>query len=39
VIRLTIPVRNYTTGAGAQVLIPTQTFNQTLAARYPPAGR
>jgi LCP family protein required for cell wall assembly len=39
VIRLSIPVRNYTTGAGAQVLIPAQTFNQVLAARYPAAGR
>jgi len=39
VIRLSIPVRNYTTGAGAQVLIPAQTFNRILAARYPAAGR
>jgi anionic cell wall polymer biosynthesis LytR-Cps2A-Psr (LCP) family protein len=39
VIRLSIPVRNYTTGAGAQVLIPAQTFNQVLAAPYPAAGR
>ncbi len=39
VVRLTIPIRNHRTGAGAQVLVPTQTFNQILAARYPPAGR
>ncbi|MEX2279161.1 MAG: LCP family protein [Acidimicrobiia bacterium] len=39
VIRLSIPVQNYRTGAGAQVLIPSQTFNQTLAARYPAAAR
>ncbi|HVR33892.1 MAG TPA: LCP family protein [Acidimicrobiia bacterium] len=39
VIRLSIPVENYRTGAGAQVLIPSQTFNRTLAARYPAAAR
>lgn len=39
VIRLSIGVQNYRTGAGAQVLIPSQTFNQTLAARYPAAAR
>jgi LCP family protein required for cell wall assembly len=39
VIRLSIPVENYTTGAGAQVLIPTRSFNQVLAAQYPPAAR
>lgn len=38
VIRLTIPVTDYRTGAGAQVLIPTRTFNSILAARYPAAG-
>jgi LCP family protein required for cell wall assembly len=39
VIRLSIPVRNYTTGAGAQVLIPTRSFNDVLSARYPAAAR
>jgi LCP family protein required for cell wall assembly len=39
VVRLAIPIQNYRTGAGAQVLIPSQTFNQTLSARYPAAGR
>jgi LCP family protein required for cell wall assembly len=39
VIRLSIPVENYRTAAGAQVLIPSVTFNQTLAARYPAAAR
>ncbi|MEX2655071.1 MAG: LCP family protein [Acidimicrobiia bacterium] len=39
VIRLSIAVVNHRTGAGAQVLIPSQTFNQTLAARYPAAAR
>ncbi len=39
VIRLSIPVRNYTTGAGAQVLIPTSPFNNVLSARYPAAAR
>lgn len=39
VVRLSIPVRNYTTGAGAQVLIPSEPFNSILAARYPAAAR
>lgn len=39
VIRLSIPIQNYRTGAGAQVLIPSQSFNQTLASRYPAAAR
>ena len=39
VIRLSIPVRNYTTGAGAQVLIPTRSLNDVLSARYPAAAR
>ena len=39
VIRLSIPVENYRTGAGAQVLIPSETFNQTLSSRYPAAAR
>jgi LCP family protein required for cell wall assembly len=39
VIRLSIPVENYRTSAGAQVLIPSETFNQTLASRYPAAAR
>lgn len=39
VIRLSIPVQNYRTGAGAQVLIPSRTFNEILAARYPAAAR
>lgn len=39
VVRLSIPVTDYRTRAGAQVLIPTRTFNAVLAARYPAAGR
>ncbi|MDX1447650.1 MAG: LCP family protein [Acidimicrobiia bacterium] len=39
VTRLSIPVRNYRTPAGAQVLIPTRTFNSILASAYPPAAR
>lgn len=39
VIRLSIPVQNYRTGAGAQVLIPSRPFNEILAARYPAAAR
>jgi len=39
VIRLSIAVKDYTTGAGAQVLLPTRTFNAVLAAKYPAAGR
>lgn len=39
VIRLSIPVENYRTGAGAQVLIPSRSFNDILSASYPPAAR
>lgn len=39
VTRLSIPVRNYRTGAGAQVLIPSRSFNDILGAAYPPAAR
>jgi LCP family protein required for cell wall assembly len=39
VIRLDIPISNYRTSAGAQVLIPSRTFNEILAARYPAARR
>ena len=39
VIRLSIPVTDYRTRSGAQVLIPTRTFNAVLAARYPAASR
>lgn len=39
VIRLSIPVSNYTASSGAQVLIPTRTFNRLLAAHYPTAAR
>lgn len=39
VTSLTIPVTDYRTGSGAQVLIPTRTFNDVLAAQYPPARR
>ena len=35
VIRLKIPVRNYTTSAGAAVLLPTQSFTEVLAEAYP----
>lgn len=39
VIRLSIPVENYRTRAGAQVLIPSRSFNQILGAAHPPAAR
>ncbi len=39
VTRIGIPIRNYTTSGGAQVLIPAKTFNETLAAVYPSAAR
>lgn len=39
VTRIRIPIRNYTTSAGAQVLIPAETFNETLSAVYPAAAR
>lgn len=37
VVRLSIPVRDYRTGSGAQVLLPTKTFNEILAEVYPKA--
>lgn len=37
--RLSIPVQNYRTPGGAQVLIPAKRFNDTLAAIYPAAAR
>ena len=39
VSRLTIPVQDYRTPGGAAVLIPGRTFNEVLAATYPPAAR
>jgi LCP family protein required for cell wall assembly len=36
--RLPIPVSDYRTSGGAQVLIPTRQFNQVLAAVYPAAA-
>lgn len=39
VTRLSIPIENYRTPGGAAVLIPAQTFNDVLAAAYPPAAR
>ncbi len=39
VTRLTISVQDYRTPGGAAVLIPAQTFNNVLAAAYPPAAR
>ena len=38
IIRLSQPVADYRTRAGAQVLVPTKTFNEVLAARYPAAA-
>ena len=38
IVRLRQPVADYRTRAGAQVLIPTRTFNEVLAAAYPPAA-
>lgn len=37
--RLSIRIQNYRTPGGAQVLIPAQRFNDTLAAAYPAAAR
>lgn len=37
--RLSIPVQNYRTGGGAQVLIPAKTFNETLSSVYSKAAR
>lgn len=37
VIRLSIPTEDYRTGAGAQVLLPTESFNRVLGEVYPPA--
>lgn len=37
--RLSIPVQNYRTSGGAQVLIPNEPFNATLSAAYPIAAR
>ncbi len=37
--RLSIPVQDYRTPGGAAVLIPGRTFNEVLAAAYPPAAR
>lgn len=37
IIRLSIPTEDYRTNGGAQVLLPTETFNQTLAGVYPAA--
>ncbi len=39
VVRLSIPVTDYRTPSGAAVLIPARTFNEVLAASYPPAAR
>ncbi len=39
VTRIRIPIQNYTTSAGAQVLIPAAPFNETLSSVYPPAAR
>jgi hypothetical protein len=37
--RISIPVRDYVTSAGAYVLVPTATFNEALAKVYPAATR
>ncbi len=37
--RLSIPIQNYRTSGGAQVLIPAKRFNDTLSAVYPRAAR
>lgn len=37
--RVSIPVRDYVTSAGAYVLVPTATFNEALAEVYPAAAR
>jgi len=39
VIRLHIPVRDYVASSGAQVLLPTESFNEVLGAAYPKAAR
>ena len=35
IVRLTVPVTNYTTSGGAQVLLPEVTFTEVLAEAYP----
>ena len=37
--RVSIPVRDYVTSAGAYVLVPTATFNEALVKVYPAAAR
>ena len=37
--RLSIPIQNYRTSGGAQVLIPAKTFNEVLSATYATAAR
>ncbi len=37
--RLSVPIQNYRTSGGAQVLIPAKRFNDTLSAVYPKAAR
>lgn len=37
--RISIPIDNYRTSRGAQVLVPTRSFNDTLAGVYPAADR
>ena len=37
--RLSIPVQNYRTNGGAQVLIPAKAFNETLGSVYSKAAR
>jgi LCP family protein required for cell wall assembly len=37
--RISIPVRDYVTGEGAYVLVPTAPFNESLARVYPAAAR
>jgi LCP family protein required for cell wall assembly len=37
--RVHVPVKDYVTPEGAWVLLPTETFNATLAKVYPPAAR
>lgn len=39
VARLAVPVEDFRTTEGAQVLLPTRSFNAVLASAYPPADR
>lgn len=39
IVRLTLPVEDHRTAGGEMVLLPTETFHQTLRSVYPSSGR